>query len=313
MGHEVCVLALPGDPAAALLPKEVRIFEGDLLNPQDMERFFDDAAREKATIIHCAAMVSIAWKVQEKVRRVNVEGTRQVIAGCLKHNLRLIHVASVHAIQEKPRGQSMEEVSAFNPDWVVGGYAKTKAEAAALVVDAVFNQGLNAAMVFPSGIFGPGAQAGNSLTQMLGEYLKNRLPAGIKGGYDFVDVRDCAQAIAHLATMPEKKGGYLLSGHYITIRQFFDAIHQHAGEGVRKVETMIPALIAYLAVPFFALRYRIKKETPVITRYAIYTLTRNADFSNEKARRELGFAPRAAEDTVRDMVNWFWEKEKKDK
>lgn len=307
-GHTVCTLVLPKDPAAAQLPEGTLIMEGNLLNQEDVDRFFSAAAKENATIIHCAAMVSIAWNVVDKVRQVNVEGTRSIVKGCLQYNLRLIHVASVHAIPEKPKGQVMTEISAFDPRLVVGGYAKTKAEAAALVVDAVFNHGLNAAMVFPSGIIGPGAQEGNSLNKMLEDYLQGRLPAGIQGGYDFVDVRDCAQAIAALAQMPDKKGGYLLSGHHITIKEFFDAIHQHADAGVKKVNLMIPAWLAYLAVPFYTLYDLIKKETPVFTRYAVYTLTRNAEFSNAKARKELGFTPRPVLDTVGDMVRWTMRK-----
>ena len=307
MGQQVTALVLPGDQAAEHLPEGVQILSGDLLNQTDVERFFMEAAKRQATIIHCAAMISIAWKVEERVRRINVEGTRNVVEGCLKHHLRLIHVASVHAIPEKPKGQVMEEVSAFDPRLVVGGYAKTKAEAAALVVDAVFNRGLDAAMVFPSGIIGPGAFAGNSLTQMMREYLRGKLPAGMQGGYNFVDVRDCAQAIASLAMRPDEKGGYLLGGHYLTIRQFFNAIARHAGAGVKPVRLMVPSWLAYLSVPFFTLRYKLKGETPVYTRYAIYTLTRNAEFSNEKARKELGFSPRPMDDTVRDMVVWMRE------
>ena len=106
-GHTVCTLVLPKDPAAAQLPEGTLIMEGNLLNQEDVDRFFSAAAKENATIIHCAAMVSIAWNVVDKVRQVNVEGTRSIVNGCLQYNLRLIHVASVHAIPEKPQPWSL--------------------------------------------------------------------------------------------------------------------------------------------------------------------------------------------------------------
>lgn len=67
----------------------------------------------------------------------------------------LIYVSSVHAIPEKSDGDLISEVSIFNPDDVVGLYAKTKAEAARYVMDSVKDKGLNACIVHPSGILGP--------------------------------------------------------------------------------------------------------------------------------------------------------------
>ena len=49
---------------------------------------------------------------------------------------RLVHVSSVHAIPEPPQGQVIREVDAFDPDLVVGGYAKAKAEATQAVLEA---------------------------------------------------------------------------------------------------------------------------------------------------------------------------------
>ena len=42
---------------------------------------------------------------------------------------RLVYVSSVHAIPEQKRGNVTGEIRDFSPDAVVGGYAKTKAEA----------------------------------------------------------------------------------------------------------------------------------------------------------------------------------------
>ena len=45
-------------------------------------------------------------------------------------------------------------------------------------------------MVHPSGILGPYDDAGNHLVQVLRDYLRGKLPACVRGGYDLVDVRD---------------------------------------------------------------------------------------------------------------------------
>ena len=46
--------------------------------------------------------------------------------------------------------------------------------------------------VFPSGIIGPGDIQGGRFTSMAKSFLAGRLPLAVRGGYDFVDVRDMA-------------------------------------------------------------------------------------------------------------------------
>ena len=304
-GVQVRALVLPDDPAGEQLPEKVDLCYGDLLYKPDVKRFFD-VAGDDVIVIHAAALISMKWKMDPDVRAINFGGTQNVVDACLARGFRLIHVSSVHAIKEEPHGHTIKEPICFAPGTVTGCYAKTKAEGAALVMDAMQNHGLDAAIVMPSGIVGPGASAHNNVTQMMIEYLRGTLPAGIRGGYDFVDVRDVAQTIVQLCFQKDKQGCYILAGHNVSIRHFFDAIQKSAGKKVRSIKWMVPSWMAYLALPVFSLVYKLKKETPVFTRYGVYTLTTNSDFCNEKAKLDLGFSPRPFEDTIADMVAWLY-------
>lgn len=82
-------------------------------------------------IVHCAAVVTIDDIVRPEVRAVNVGGTANIIDAPRRLGARLVYVSSVHALTESPAGAVMREADSFDPDTVVGGYAKTKAEAAA--------------------------------------------------------------------------------------------------------------------------------------------------------------------------------------
>ena len=97
------------------------------------------------------------------------------------------------------------EVTDFNSDSVEGLYAKTKAEAARYVMDAVKNQNLNACIIHPSGIIGPNDFSKSNLTQLVKEVSTGKLFACVKGGYDFVDVRDVVDGIIN-ACKKENKG-----------------------------------------------------------------------------------------------------------
>lgn len=82
-------------------------------------------------IVHCAAVVTIDDIVRPEVRAVNVGGTANIIDAARRLGARLVYVSSVHALTESPAGAVMREADSFDPDTVVGGYAKTKAESSA--------------------------------------------------------------------------------------------------------------------------------------------------------------------------------------
>ena len=64
-------------------------------------------------------------------------------------------------------------------------------------------------------------------------------------------------------------------------------------------------MIAKIVAPFYEKYYNLKGKTPLFTKYSLYTLSSNSNFSNEKAKRDLGFVTRDITDTVRDMVMWI--------
>ena len=110
-------------------------------------------------VIHTAGIVDISETVSPQLYDVNVNGTRNIVALCREYGIqRLVYVSSVHAIPEKDKTSVLTEVNHFSPGEVTGGYAKTKAEATQLVLDAA-SEGLDAVVVHPSGILGQSSAA----------------------------------------------------------------------------------------------------------------------------------------------------------
>ena len=74
---------------------------------------------------------------------------------CISHGVgKLVYVSSVHALAEKPKGIEIDaETDAFDPNRLVGDYAKSKAMATHAVLDAA-KTFLDASVVLPSGIIG---------------------------------------------------------------------------------------------------------------------------------------------------------------
>lgn len=302
-GHRVRALVLPDDRTASTLPEGTQIVPGDVLDTDSLKRFFDKRAGDQLVVIHCASIITMRWEVDERVRAVNVGGTRNIIKFCLQNNARLVYVSSVHAIPEAPHGHTMTEPDVFDPALVEGGYAKTKAEATRAVMDSVKKDGLRASTVHPSGLCGPGDTQGGYFTQMFIDYAAGNIPAGVIGGYGFADVRDVAAAV--IACMEKGRIGvpYILDGDYVTVRQIFDVLHRDLG--MRKTRLYVPLWVARLFLPLFTAWYRMRNQKPVFNSYSLYTLGVNGSFSSNRARTELGFAPRPYQESMADAVRWL--------
>ena len=140
-----------------------------------------------------------------------------------------MYVSSVHAIPERKEKGVTGETQRFSPAYVTGGYAKTKAAATRIVLQAA-KRGLDVVVVHPSGVLGPYDRSGNHLVQMVAEYLNGTLPACVKGGYDFVDVRDVAQGCLLAAEKGRSGECYILSDRYCEIREVLAIAGAAAGK-----------------------------------------------------------------------------------
>lgn len=300
---EVRAFVLNGESITSLNNLKCSIYYGDVTKADTLNSIFDGSGDAEIFVIHCAAVVYIKSKYNSKVYDVNVNGTKNIVDKVLDYNAKLIYVSSVHAIPEKSDGNLISEVSIFNPDNVVGLYAKTKAEAARYVMDSVKDKGLNACIVHPSGILGPYDFSNSHLTALVREIVRGKLPMCVKGGYDFVDVRDVAKGIIMACDKGKKGECYIMSGEFVSIKKLADLVCDVVGK--KRIKVVLPIMIAKIVAPFYEIYYNVKGKTPLFTKYSLYTLSSNSNFSNEKAKRDLGFVTRDITDTVKDMVMWI--------
>ncbi len=292
-------LILPGETPE--FPGQVEYVEGDVTEPSSLAPLFAASEEEQIVFIHTAGIISIADEVTEGLLKVNVEGTKNLLALALEHKVyKFVYVSSVHAIPEQPL-HVLEETDQFSEEDVHGAYAKTKAMATQAVLEYV-HLGLNAVIVHPSGILGPYDKSGNHLVQLVTDYVENKLPACVKGGYDFVDVRDVAEGTLAAARKGKTGECYILSNRHYEIKEVLAIVKSIAGG--RKLP-VLPLWMAKLFLPLMRLISKCKKERPLYTKYSLYTLSSNDKFSHEKATRELGYRPRDLYETLRDTILWL--------
>ena len=302
-GAQVRGLRLPEEQARDRA--HVTYYPGDVRDRDSLRLLFRGLADREVVVFHTAAIVDISGEVTPQMHDVNVNGTKNILALCRECGVkRLVYVSSVHAIPEKDGYAVLREVDRFSPQQVTGGYAKTKAEATQAVLDAAA-QGLDAVVVHPSGILGPFDGTGNHLVQLVKEYAGGKLPACVKGGYDFVDVRDVAAGCLAAAEKGRSGQCYILSNRHYEVQEVL-AMAKTLCHGRRL--PVLPMWMAQAAEPLLGWVARVKKQRPLYTKYSLYTLRSNDRFDHGKATAELGYRPRDLRQTVRDTLRWLAKK-----
>ena len=304
----VKALVLKGDPAIAQIPAEVEIFSGDIVDPDSVEEFFhgpDGASGDvEIIVIHCASMVTVSPNLSKKLLKINVTGTKNIIDACVKHKVKkMVYVSSTSAIPELPHGEIIREVDSFDPKPIVGGYGKTKAMATQLVLDAVKEHGLDASIIYPSGISGPNDYGNGYFTNFFISYVNGKVPAGIAGGFNTVDVRDLAEGIITCTEKGRKGEGYIMSNSAVSMRGLFRRISRNTG--AREVDYILPSAITRVLTVLSSFISFFTKKPGLLTSFVFYNMNRNNMFSSEKAQLELCFRVRPFDETIRDMAVWL--------
>lgn len=135
---------------------------------------------------------------------------------------------------------------------------------------------------------------------MIIDFLNHNLTALVKGGYDFVDVRDVTNAILACAEKGRKGECYIVTNRYFTVQEIINIVANLSNK--KMIKTVLPLWFAKLTAPLSEVYYKIRKMPPLYTSYSLYTLQSNSNFSHEKATKELGYEPRPIEETLKDTI-----------
>ncbi|MBO5935150.1 MAG: NAD-dependent epimerase/dehydratase family protein [Clostridia bacterium] len=302
-----------GQKPAILIRKDINIFDGlecekvfgDVTDPASLEKAFAGAD----VVYHSAGIIELKPGNEELVYNVNVTGTKNVVEACKKCGVKkLVYMSSVDTYPPLPNGEMMTELSHYDPEILEGTYAKTKAEATQYVIDANGTDGLETVIIQPSACIGPYDFKVSSIGEMVRMFIKGNFPVTLTfGKYNFVDVRDVAQAAVAASTKGKAGECYLICGEAITVAEFIEITAKALGRKAPKIK--LHKWLADLSAPIMEVYYKVTDTTPLFTRYSIRKLVSNCNFSNAKARAELDYNPMSVEKSIKDMADWIKEYE----
>ena len=244
------------------------------------------------TFIHVAGVIDLTKKNRQASEDTNVKGSKIIADFCHTHHVRLIYVSSVDAINKPVNGDPIYEPTHFDIAKIKSHYAKSKATGTAYVLDLMNNQQLQGAIVYPSAVIGIHDYKPSAAGIQLIKAAKRRILLYIKGGYNFIDVRDTALAIYKIA-VNQKSGGYILAGHEVTIKDFYQTIASVSQR--KKFLVYVPAFIARASTWFLI----------NVSKVMIDAIQENYHYVNDKMIQDLDIIPRPFTETVSDTLHWF--------
>lgn len=257
-------------------------------------------------VVHLAAVISITGDPSGEVRAVNVLGAKNAAEAALAAGVRrMVHCSSVHAFdlyrrdKDGPIDETWPRVPDYPPHFA---YDRSKA-AGERAVREVAERGLELVVLHPSGVIGPFDFGPSRMGRVLLQLQRRTLPSLVEGAFDFVDVRDVADALAAACERGTPGESYLITGNHVKIAEL--AAAAQAITGVRPPRIQTPIWVARLGVPFFAAVGKVQRAEPLYTHESLTVLQSKHKFAWTKAQRDLGYTPRPLVDTLRDTYAWF--------
>lgn len=275
--------------------------EGDILDPVSLGKLIEGCDK----VVHLAAYISIKKESDKIAAEINVQGTKNVISACFKYHVkRLIHLSSIHALSPFPEGKVVDETSPLVDKKYPVIYDRTKAQAQKEVRKAVSN-GLNAVILNPTGVIGPYDFKPSLVGQMIISLVKGRFPALVKGGFNWVDVRDITEVTVRALNKGVEGECYILGGTWLSVKDLALLVAKYSAGSIPKI--IMPVWLARIGVPFIGLYSRLKKKNPLYTRDSLYALRHHRYISYQKAINTFGYSPRPINQTIQDTVKWFYD------
>ena len=252
-------------------------------------------------IYHAAALVSFNSSDRLELIETNIEGTSNLVdAALVIKPKKFIYISSTSAIGKQPKTNVIKETNEWDSDHKNGHYSFSKHYAEREVWRGI-EEGLNAVMLNPAVILGPG-KWGTSSTRMFSTVFDG-LQFYTKGGNAFVDVRDVAQIALKLAESSITNERFLVLSENRSFRDIMSLI----AKGLNKTPAKYLAspFMGYLAGLFFEIWAVLSGAHPLITRDSSRSANSTQNYSNEKILASIDHEFIPIEKSIADTCTLF--------
>ncbi|TQM84400.1 nucleoside-diphosphate-sugar epimerase [Saccharothrix saharensis] len=298
-GHRVRLLVRDASAVdAATRPLEVPpdaldVVVGDVTD----ERSVAAAVRGADAVVHAASVYSFDRRKRAEMLRTNAHGTEVVLGAARRAGAgRVVHVSSTAALF----GPGVRVIHEQSPVGTTRApYAATKAASEA-IARRHQDEGAPVVVSYPPALLGPHDPKLGDQTVRLRDTVRGIMPMWPAGGLQIGDVRDAAALHAALLS-PDVTGRHFGPGHYLTTREYVDAVREATGRALPAVflpAAMMTPVGRFVDLVQPAWPWHLPAEHEAIA-------TVGAAVRVDPAASTLDLKPRPFADTVADTVRWL--------
>lgn len=267
----------------------VEWIDGDLLDIHTIE----EAMQGVEEVYHTAAIISFHPGQREMMKKINIDGTANVVNACLSKKIKkLVHISSIAAIGRNDE-LLVKETNKWNSSNKTSIYGESKFMAE-LEVHRGIAEGLHANIINPSVIIGPGYWD-QGTSRFFPRIFKGQkfYPLGSTG---FVDVRDVAELCILLMNKDVVGQRVIANAINLSFLDFFNLVAEKLD--VPGPSIKVNHFMANLAWRIEGLRSKIFNSTPFLTKETAKTAMTSYQFENHKSLELFDFKYRDIEQTV---------------
>jgi dihydroflavonol-4-reductase len=274
---------------------------------------FADALEGCDVVFHTAAYFREYYAPGDhwpKLQAINVKGSLDLAEAAHTRGVRrFLDVSSSGTVGLKADGAPGDEDTAPAPVSHANLYFKSKLLAEQELRAFSARTGMDVVFILPGWMFGPSDAAPTGSGQLVLDFLARKLPALPPGGSSVADARDVAEGMVVAAEQGRSGERYILGGEFVDFDRIAKGLEQ--ASGVPAPRWHIPYPVAFVAAAASETWARLMRGSTVMTVEGVRAMNARLQVDSSKAKRELGATFRPLEETLRDEVAWYRERQAK--
>lgn len=284
------------DDAASLFD-QIEWFKSDLNDVPSLIEAFCDVDY----VYHCAAFISFNPNDFNKLQKINIEGTANIVNLCLSENIKkLCYVSSIAVLGTHLNKQITNEDSQWNSEAVNSVYGITKYDAE-LEVWRGIQEGLNAVIVNPGVILGPGFWDSGS------GQIFSRINKGLRyttnGTVACIDVLDVVLVMTKLMHSNISNNRFVLVSNNTSYKDLGSEIANALG--VKPPKKLLSSIVLQVLWRLDWFKSLVTRSPRLITKSLANTLISHHNYSSDKVKQQLNFKFRRFSKTIEETSLLF--------
>lgn len=276
---------------------KIKWVEADITDVSALDIAFENVTE----VYHVAALVSFNEKDHKAMRKINIDGTANIVNFCIENKInKLCFVSSIAAVGKSISKNLITEDTEWDIEKSNYSYAITK-YGAEMEVWRASQEGVPVVIVNPGVIIGPGFWNSGS-----GELFKN-IHKGFKfyteGVTGFVGVNDVVKAMLQLMKSTIENERFILVSENKTYREVLNIIAENFDKKPPSIK--VSKLMSEVGWRLEKMKYWFTKKRPLLSKQSAESMHTKRFYSSEKIIKALNFEFEPVAKTIAEICTFY--------